>query len=482
MANNKKKLMTTIIAASMAAALVLGGGSYAYLQSQSGTVTNRFQTNQVMVSLSETGSTQYNIIPGVNDTKDPTVTLNNTIDAFVFVKISDKTEGVVGYTTADGWTEISELFDAASNTKVYYRKAAGGDTEKNLAVLKDNAVSYQAALTNDDMTPLEGKNITLTFEALAIQARPFVDPVTDAQTGETTTPTEKEAAINAYRAFAASPTPPEPQHTVTVTFHTDYGTVIEQTDSFTYGTETLSLLPMSEYFESRRPNFTIISWYDDAGNHYARNGEYNGADDVTLHAEWGYRQYTLTLDPNIENTTIQAVSSTFTAQNSPVLHLPDTFTREGYAMMSWNTKPDGSGTSYALDATYYKTGDVTLYAQWEEMNPTVSASYSCSYPNDHTVYSGDYPQMITMSATGGQPNYTYKFEYRKAGTDTWTLLQDYDTSAKLSMSYESLGRPAVNENYELRMTAKDQRGITSAPLTYTFTVSLKGRYELPPVP
>ena len=39
-------------------------------------------------------------------------------------------------------------------------------------------------------------------------------------------------------------------------------------------------------------------------------------------------------------------------------------TRSGYAFTGWNTKADGSGTSYASGATYTGNADATLYAQW----------------------------------------------------------------------------------------------------------------------
>jgi uncharacterized repeat protein (TIGR02543 family) len=48
---------------------------------------------------------------------------------------------------------------------------------------------------------------------------------------------------------------------------------------------------------------------------------------------------------------------------------PNKFTREGYVFTGWNTKADGSGTSYADGATVTNLASpgetVTLYAQWE---------------------------------------------------------------------------------------------------------------------
>lgn len=46
-------------------------------------------------------------------------------------------------------------------------------------------------------------------------------------------------------------------------------------------------------------------------------------------------------------------------------------TREGYEFTGWNTDPDGGGTAYQPGDTIYATGDLTLYAQWETVLPTV---------------------------------------------------------------------------------------------------------------
>ena len=44
---------------------------------------------------------------------------------------------------------------------------------------------------------------------------------------------------------------------------------------------------------------------------------------------------------------------------------PRTWTRSGYIMTGWNTKPDGSGTSYATNHSVFLTSSMVLYAQWE---------------------------------------------------------------------------------------------------------------------
>ena len=169
---SKKKMTTTALAVALAVLLLIGGGTFAYLQSTTGDVKNNFKTNQVTVDLTESTGSDYNIIPGTEQLKDPKVTVNNTVDAYVFVEVTDTTKGLVGYGIADGWTKL----DGYDN--VYYREVTGSTAEQSFPVLKDNQVTYDAALENSDMLTASGKlktGIALTFKARAMQKEGFTD-------------------------------------------------------------------------------------------------------------------------------------------------------------------------------------------------------------------------------------------------------------------------------------------------------------------
>ena len=58
-------------------------------------------------------------------------------------------------------------------------------------------------------------------------------------------------------------------------------------------------------------------------------------------------------------------SQTVNAKTDTALNT-NTFTREGYNFLNWNTAANGSGTSYADGATVNLTENTTLYAQWED--------------------------------------------------------------------------------------------------------------------
>lgn len=169
---NKKNIAITGVAVSLAAVMLVGGGTFAYLKGETDPITNSFRTNQVQVSLEETTGNEYNIIPGTTQRKDPKVTVNNTVDAYVFVEITDETDNLVDYAIADGWMPV----DGVPN--VYYRLVSAIQDIKEFSVLKNDEVRYSKALENHDMTDGSGslkRDINLTFNAVAIQAEPFAD-------------------------------------------------------------------------------------------------------------------------------------------------------------------------------------------------------------------------------------------------------------------------------------------------------------------
>lgn len=168
----KKKIMTTSLAVALAVILLIGGGTFAYLQSSTEDVSNKFNANKVMVDLAETTGSDYDIVPGSEQEKDPTVTVDATVDSYVYVEVKDTTKGLVGYEIADGWLKL-EGYD-----NVYYREVSKTDDTQSFPVLKDNKVTYDAALENSDLTTASGKlrtGIDLTFKARAIQKEGFAD-------------------------------------------------------------------------------------------------------------------------------------------------------------------------------------------------------------------------------------------------------------------------------------------------------------------
>lgn len=189
----KKKILTAALASTLAATVIAGAGTFAYLQANTGTITNKFGKNAdegLDITLTETGVTLdnegngekiYEIKQNQTDDKDPTVTVTNNIDVFTFVEISDKTtldnNKIVNYLVDEGWTKMTdELADYElvndEVTDVYYRIVAADADNKEFPVIKDNEITYAQNVTGDK---IDNDDVTIAFQAFCIDKRPFVE-------------------------------------------------------------------------------------------------------------------------------------------------------------------------------------------------------------------------------------------------------------------------------------------------------------------
>ncbi len=82
---------------------------------------------------------------------------------------------------------------------------------------------------------------------------------------------------------------------------------------------------------------------------------------LDLYAQWHHLEAVISFDKNGGEGTMadQTVpTNTSTALNA------NSFTRDDYVFIGWNTKADGSGTSYADQSSISIAQNLTLYAQW----------------------------------------------------------------------------------------------------------------------
>ncbi len=162
--SKRTRILLSVLAVALAVIVIAISGTISYLKDVSDAKVNEFDPSKVTVDVEETPN-QYKIIPGTEQTKDPKAVIDNDIDAYLFVEVVDETEGKVTYEIADGWT----LLNGYDN--IYYR-TVGANDPKEYPILKNNKVSYSAALEESDMP--DGK-VKLSFIAKAIQKDAFAD-------------------------------------------------------------------------------------------------------------------------------------------------------------------------------------------------------------------------------------------------------------------------------------------------------------------
>ena len=131
-----------------------------------------------------------------------------------------------------------------------------------------------------------------------------------------------------------------------------------------------------------RTGYTFAGWNtmaNGSGTSYIQGATFTiGASSPTLYAQWAPAgsTYTVTYNGN-GNTSGFALPDPNQYQQGDTVTVYGNlgyFFRPGYVFSGWNTASDGSGTAYAIGATFAMgSANVTLYAQWTAANwPPVS--------------------------------------------------------------------------------------------------------------
>ena len=155
---NKKTLLTAISVVLVLAMVV--GGTLAYLQDKTEEVVNDFAQPTVSVDLSESGS-NYKVVPGFTQTKDPKIEVTANVPSFVFLKVLDKSGTYINWTMATGWEKLT----TDNGADIYYREVDGTDGSYTYYPIQNNQVSYSAQITDGSQVA----GASLSFTAYVIQ-------------------------------------------------------------------------------------------------------------------------------------------------------------------------------------------------------------------------------------------------------------------------------------------------------------------------
>jgi uncharacterized repeat protein (TIGR02543 family) len=192
-----------------------------------------------------------------------------------------------------------------------------------------------------------------------------------------------------------------------------------------------------------KTGYTFSSWNtaaDGSGTSYADKAAVTDLGDITLYAQWTAIKYYVIFHDNTaaDNT----VRQTLTYAKSAALKA-NTFTNDPYDFLSWNTKADGTGTSYADKQTVKNLANtsgakVNLYAQWDvpvttitldkgtgTADGTATAKYGSTSativtaPTGETNVAGYYDgDTLVINADGSYPSTASS--YASGGTWTYT--------------------------------------------------------------
>ena len=226
---------------------------------------------------------------------------------------------------------------------------------------------------------------------------------------------------NTYTGSTTVTVPALPTYTIKYAANGGSGTTTSQTK--TYGT-TLTL-----HSALTRTGYNFSKWKASDNTLYSAGASYTKNEATTLTAQWTAKTYEVKYSAN--NGT--GAPSTQTKTHGQNLTLSSTTpTRTGYTFSKWNTKSDGTGTSYSPGGSYTANEGTTLYAQWTVCKKTFvfnANSGTGTMSNQVISYASSGTTALT-SNTFTRSGYTFsKWNTKDDGTGT-----NYNNEASITRS------------------------------------------------
>lgn len=187
--------------------------------------------------------------------------------------------------------------------------------------------------------------------------------------------------------------------TYTVSYNANGGTSAPSNQTKTYGVNlTLSSTKptRASYVDENGStiSYAFKGWATSASSStvaYKAGATYTANASITLYAVWQVTTTVMTYDIVYVTGDGTEVASQEKTKGTAITLSTTIPTRNGFTFSKWNTKIDGSGTSYNAGATYSTDADLTLYAIWTPWTHTVNFNVnggSGSIPSSFTKTGG----------------------------------------------------------------------------------------------
>jgi uncharacterized repeat protein (TIGR02543 family) len=152
-----------------------------------------------------------------------------------------------------------------------------------------------------------------------------------------------------------------------------------------------------------KTGYTFAGWKDAASNSFTVGAGYSTAANLVLIAQWTASTYTVTYNGNgstggtVPSNATLTTGVTFNASTNS-----GTLLKTGYTFTGWNTQANGLGTDYAAGGVVTTTANLTLFAKWTIVSPTITFNQGAAtttpsvFPSNT---SGQYGSVFTLPVT-----------------------------------------------------------------------------------
>ncbi len=263
-------------------------------------------------------------------------------------------------------------------------------------------------------------------------------------------------------------------HTSTLKVNPNSGTWngYTTTQSYTQNYNTTKSIPVPTRTGYTFSNWTRSNTYGTMSSTTAAAtytfGATNGVTD-TITASWTANTYTVVYDGN-GNTGGSTASSSHTYGTAKAL-TANGYTKTGYTFSGWNTKSDGTGTSYANQAsvsnlTSTSGGTVTLYAQWTANTYTITwdSQGGSSVANSTQTYAAT----LTLPTAPTRTGYTFAGWYTAASGGTQVTSSTTYTTAGATTYYAHW----TAKTYTITWDSQGGSSVADSTQTYAATLTL----------
>lgn len=143
-------------------------------------------------------------------------------------------------------------------------------------------------------------------------------------------------------------------------------------------------------------NYRFSKWKALDGTLYDGGGTYSKNATTTMTAQW-IAPYTISYNGN--GSTGGSTSAQTKVHDTAITLQSNGFTRTNYTFAGWNTKANGSGTTYSAGQSYTANAALTLYAQWTQVYASPTLTISKVYRADSGGTASDDGTYLALEAS-----------------------------------------------------------------------------------